>query len=388
MIRRQQLIARVTAAFVAQYGCVPDLLVAAPGRVNLIGDHTDYNDGLVLPAAIDYESILAIGDAPEEGDMIHAIAVDYNHAPDALSASAPFAHQHDEWKNHLRGVVASMAARGLVPKAARLAFAGNVPQGAGLSSSASLNVVLAKGFAAHNQFADLGPTDIAKIARASENDFVGCACGIMDQLVSARAVADSALLIDCRSLDATPVTLPDDWAIVVMNSHIRRELVTSAYNQRRAQCMAAAAHFGVPMLRDVTMAMLHDARHAMDDLIFRRARHVITENQRVLDSIAAIAAGDMAMISRQMAASHASLRDDFAVSVAGIDELVADLSAFLGEQAGVRMTGGGFGGCVVALVRQGDVDRLMAHVKGKVLTGASGPVRAFQCRTMPGAAVL
>ncbi len=341
---------RAVAAYRDAFGQGPARLTYAPGRVNLIGEHTDYNDGFVFPCAIDRGTAVAVG--PASDAMIEVVSADYGET-DRFDPRAPFEAAPD-WRMHVRAVAAVFRARGIAIAGLRIAIAGDVPQGAGLSSSASLGVALG---AAFDPSGALTPTELALIAQAAENDFVGCACGIMDQLISARGEAGAALLIDCRSLEATPVPLPADMAVLIVHSGITRGLVDSAYNARRAACEAVAAHFGIAALRDLDAAALAAGEAALDPSAYRRARHVVTENARTLAMPAALAASDWATIGALMAASHASMRDDFEITLPEIDRLAATLSTAAGGVGGARMTGGGFGGCVVALTRQ---DRLPA----------------------------
>ncbi len=336
---------RAVAAYRDAFGEAPDRLTYAPGRVNLIGEHTDYNDGFVFPCAIDRGTAVAIGPAPSA--VIEVVSADYGET-DRFDPRAPFEPASD-WRTHVRAIAAVFRARGITIGGLRIAIAGDVPQGAGLSSSASLGVALG---AAFDMASTLTPTELALIAQAAENDFVGCACGIMDQLIAARGEAGAALLIDCRSLDATPVPVPADMAVLIVHSGITRGLVDSAYNARRAACEAVAAHFAIAALRDLDAATLAAGEAALDPVAYRRARHVVTENARTLAMPAALAASDWAMIGALMTASHASMRDDFAITLPEIDQLAAALSAATGGIGGARMTGGGFGGCVVALTRQ------------------------------------
>lgn len=350
-------VARAVTAFRAAFGEAPARIAHAPGRVNLIGEHTDYNDGFVLPCAIDRGTAVAIG--PAADGMLTVTSADYDET-DQFDAEAPFAAVPG-WRCHVRALAAVFRARGMPISGARLAIAGNVPQGAGLSSSASLGVALA---AALDAGQALDATACALMAQAAENDFVGVACGNMDQLIAAHGQAGAALLIDCRSLATTPVPLPDDIAVLIVHSGISRGLVTSAYNERRAACEAVAARLGVKALRDADLPALA-AVSDLDAVARRRARHVISENARTLAMADAVAASDWRQIGTLMAASHASMRDDFAISLPEIDALVARLAAATGGIGGARMTGGGFGGCVVAITRNDLVpalhDAALAH---------------------------
>lgn len=221
-----------------------------------------------------------------------------------------------------------------------------------LSSSASLEVAVGQIFKEMNHL-DISQADIALNGQLAENRFVGCNCGIMDQFISALGQQDHALLIDCRSLDTRPVSMPADIDVVIINSNVRRGLVDSEYNTRRAQCEEAARHFGVKALRDLTMTQFTERANELDPVVAKRARHVISENERTLAAAEALASEDMVMMAELMALSHASMRDDFAITVPAIDALVDMIKEIIGSRGGVRMTGGGFGGCVVALVPRG-----------------------------------
>ena len=302
--------ARAAAIFHAAFGETESIRVQAPGRVNLIGEHTDYNDGLVLPCAIDYRTVIVARQRDDR--LVRVVAADYDGTIDEYSLDAPIERlDAPMWANYVRGVVDEMAKRGLPMRGMDLAIAGDVPQGAGLSSSASLSVAVARLFASLPGFEGWTPIDLALIAQRAENDFVGCKCGNMDQISSAAGIQDHALMIDCRSLEVEPVPIPAGAAIMIFNSHITRGLVDSAYNARRQQCEEAARHFGVPALRDVDAAMLEARAAELDPVVLRRARHVVTENARVAAAAEALAAGDLERMGELMAASHASMRDDF-----------------------------------------------------------------------------
>lgn len=331
--------------FAAAFGAPPALTVRAPGRVNLIGEHTDYNDGFVLPCAIGVESRIAA--RPRSDGLIRVTACDFGGAmaewqpDDAFAANAA-----EPWADYIRAMTTAMAQRGHALNGADIAVSGTVPKGAGLSSSASLMVGIGTAVAALSGLT-IAPTAMALMAQAGECDHVGVRCGIMDQLASASGLHGHALLIDCRSLAVQPVALPQGAQILIVHSGVARGLVEGAYNERRAQCEAAAAAMGVAALRDADLAMLE--RAPLDPLTLARARHVVTENARVLAAAEALAAGDLRAMGELMAASHASMRDDFQITVPKVDALVAELQALIGPEGGARMTGGGFGGAVVAL---------------------------------------
>lgn len=351
---------KITEIFSREFGSVPTQLFSAPGRVNLIGEHTDYNDGFVLPCAIQFETVLASALLPGS-NQIRIFAADYQelHVIDLTETVTPVATPR--WANYVRGVVAGLQQRGLALPGCQLVVGGNVPQGAGLSSSASLEMVLGLGLSTLAG-APLSPRDNALNGQQAEHQFAGCQCGIMDQLVSAAGLAGQALLLDCRSLDYQTVPMPESLQVLIIHSNVKRGLVDSAYNERREQCEAAAKFFGVKALRDVTLAQLEAAQTQLDPLIFARARHVISENNRTEAAAVALKNGDIKTLSALMAQSHQSMRDDFAITVPAIDFLVAKVAAICGERGGVRMTGGGFGGCIVALLPADLVEPVCQHL--------------------------
>ena len=351
--------AKVSAAFVAHFGSTPDLVARAPGRVNLIGEHTDYNDGFVLPCAIGPATMVA-AKLRTDGD-VRIIAIDFDDATDAFNLNAPITRNAAQpWADYMRGMVEALLNAGHRLTGADLAITGNLPQGAGLSSSASLEVAVGHAMLA---LAGIQPdlTALAQTAQMAECDFVGTKCGIMDQLISARGKAGHALLIDCRSLSLTDVSVPEDVAIMIVHSGVTRGLVDGAYNERRMQCEAAAKAMGVKALRDADMAMLEAA--GLDNVTHIRARHVISENQRTRDAATALAGADLQTLGKLMAESHASMRDDFEITVPAIDSLVALLQSAIGPEGGARMTGGGFGGACVAILSVSRVVEVTAAVE-------------------------
>jgi galactokinase len=383
-----QTLNRVAAkAFQTAFGYAPQHLVQAPGRVNLIGEHTDYNDGFVLPCAINFGT--AIAASARSDKTVRVVAADYQGETDEFQLDSFIQPLADgAWPNYVRGVVKYLLAHGLLLQGADFALAGDVPQGAGLSSSASLEVAVTQAFKTLQGFNDLSPTDMALIAQRAENLFVGCNCGIMDQLVSARGEAGSALLIDCRSLTTQSVPLPSDLAVMIVHSRIRRGLVGSEYNTRRMQCEAAAKHYGVKALRDLSLTRLEADAGDLDATVLRRAKHIVTENQRTLDAAQALSAGDLRRMGVLMAASHDSMRDDFEITVPAMDRLVGILQTAIGDIGGARMTGGGFGGCAVALMPQEKTEsvRLAVERHYKSPTGDAGTV--YVCHASAGAGSL
>jgi len=383
MSRRDDLIARVVAGYREAFGTEPRQLYAAPGRVNLIGEHVDYNDGLVLPCAIDRETIVALGDGPEAGIEVAALDMGEG-ARDSFRIDAPITRAEGEWQNHVRGVAHFLAEGGHPLKASRMAVAGDVPIGAGLSSSASFGVAVTLALS-HHAGHTLAPREMALIAQTAENDFVGCACGIMDQMASAASAAGAALLLDCRTLQTSNVPVHPSLAITVIDSGIRRSLTESAFNQRRAECEAAARHYGVSSLRDLTPEALEAGRGGLDDVLFARARHVVAEIARVEPMAHALARGDTAALSRLLAEGHRSLTEDFAVSLPALDRLAGEVGARLGADGGVRLTGAGFGGCLVAVSDAAATDAVMAAVE-RYNTGAEIPARTHRFSPGSGAA--
>ena len=382
-----QLVPAVTLAFSAAYGDAPQRLVQAPGRVNLIGDHTDYNDGFVLPCAIDFRTVIAA--SPRKDMRVRVLATGYPGESDEFLLDQPIVFRANAlWPNYVRGVVKFLLAHGLPLQGADLAISGDIPQGAGLSSSASLEVALAQAFKSLQGFDELDPSTMALIGQRAENHFVGCNCGIMDQLISARGMAHKALLIDCRSLDTMPVAMPEDVAIMIVHSRVKRGLVDSEYNTRRMQCETAARHFGVKALRDLDLATLQARANELDPVVYRRALHVVTENQRTVDAAAALAAGDLHLVGRLMAQAHESMRDHFETSVPAVDQLVHILQTAIGEAGGARMTGGGFGGCVVALMQNVKVAEVRAAVLRDYQPPSGEPGIVYLCKASDGAGPL
>ncbi len=351
---------KTQSLFAEKFGYPATHTFQAPGRVNLIGEHTDYNDGFVLPCAIDYQTVISA--APRTDRTVRVIAADYDNQTDAFSLDAPIlAHDSQQWSNYVRGVVKHLLNRDKSFGGADLVISGNVPQGAGLSSSASLEVAVGTVF---QQLYHL-PLDGAQIAlngQEAENQFVGCNCGIMDQLISALGKKDHALLLDCRTLGTRAVSMPQGVAVIIINSNFKRTLVGSEYNTRREQCETGARFFQQPALRDVSLEQFNAVANELDPLVAKRVRHVLTENQRTVEAADALERGDLQRMGELMAASHASMRDDFEITVPQIDTLVEIVKETIGDKGGVRMTGGGFGGCIVALVPEDLVSQVQEAV--------------------------
>jgi galactokinase len=346
----------VAEAFEKKFGCLPTLLVRAPGRVNLIGEHTDYNDGFVLPMAIDRAAWIVLH--PRLDRMVLVVSLDFREtiefSLDRLEHGLPV------WAEYIKGIAWALNDAGYPLSGWEGCLAGDVPVGAGLSSSAAVELATARAFAEVSGIL-WKPKEMAQLAQRAENHWVGVNCGIMDQMISAAGVAGHALLIDCRSLDTETAPLPVDTAVVVMDTGTRRGLVDSAYNERRAQCEAAARFFDVPALRDISMNDFELKASALPDIIRKRARHVISENQRTLQSVVAMHEGKPETLGKLMTASHISLRDDFEVSCQELDQIVK-IALHQDACYGARMTGAGFGGCAVALVNSHNADKFVKDV--------------------------
>jgi galactokinase len=335
-------------------------MAAAPGRVNFIGEHTDYNDGYVMPLAI--ERYVVVAGAPNATGVARLRTSYGERAAVEVDVTRPVVPGKPGWANYVRGVIAGMSARGVAVPGFDAFFVSDLPAGAGLSSSAALEVVTAtllEGITCQS----LDPVAKALLCQRAEHEFAGVPCGIMDQFASIFGRKDRLLLIDCRNQDIRHI----DWpaarlSLIVINSGVRHQLATSEYAIRRRQCEAAAHALRVSSLRDATLDDLAAAR--LDDVLARRARHVISENQRTLECAAALERGDPMSAGALMYASHDSLRDDYQVSCLELDVLV-DLARSIGASNGVhgaRMTGGGFGGSVIALVEEASRDAALGSI--------------------------
>lgn len=353
------LIDRTRAGFVATFGHEPDGVAFAPGRVNLIGEHVDYNDGIVLPMPLSVGT--AIAWSASQGDSIEAVALDFDAARDRFRIGAIDPHQPPDWRSYLRGMTQCLGEQGFVATGAKLAIAGSIPRGSGLSSSASLCIAVGRALAAAQGEATQPSRSLALAAQAAEHRWAGVKCGIMDQMVIAAGEPGQALLLDCRDLTSRQVPLPPDWNVLIVQSGVRRELVDGHYNQRRRDCETAATALGVASLREATLEQVEGA--LLDPVVGRRARHVVTEIARTTAAVAAIERGDLVKIGELLRASHASLRDDFEVSVAPVDALADCLNTAIGPVGGARMTGGGFGGAVVAICERAKVEHVIAVVQ-------------------------
>ncbi|MEA3407572.1 MAG: galactokinase, partial [Chloroflexota bacterium] len=333
-------------AFEGLYGKKAAFFIAAPGRVNLIGEHTDYNEGFVLPAAIDQHVVMAV--APRDDRRVRLSALDFDQsATFALDDVDPV--EKETWSNYQRGVAWALQEEGYTLQGMDAVITSDIPIGSGLSSSAAVEVAMAYAFQLVSSL-ELDGVKRAMLCQKAENDFVGMHCGIMDQYIISLGKRDHALLIDCRSLDYELVPIPRGFNVVVCDTKKRRGLLDSEYNARRQECERGADILGVSALRDVTPQELEANADELDPVTLKRCRHVVTENARVLEAVEALERGDVAAFGQLMNASHVSLRDDYEVSCEELDVMVEAAWEQEGA-AGARMTGAGFGGCTVNLVR-------------------------------------
>ena len=344
--------------FTEHYGYNAEQTVFAPGRVNIIGEHTDYNDGFVMPCAINYG--MAVSFAKRNDSIWRVYAIDINEQ-DEFDLSQDFTQSEHKWANYVRGVVKYMQEQ--CPdfkQGADLVMTSDVPMSSGLSSSAALEISIGKTCQVLGNL-PLSLAQIALIGQKAENKFVGANCGNMDQLTSALGQKDHLIMIDCRSLDITPTPVPQGYSLAIINSNVKHDLVTGEYNSRRQECEQAAKFFGVKALRDVTPEQFHARENelkAESELAYKRAKHVVYEDQRVLDAVVALKANDMVKLGQLMGESHDSMRDDFEITIPEIDYLVELTQVAIGKNGGARMTGGGFGGCIVCLVPNEKVEAL------------------------------
>ena len=342
-------------AFKARFGTAANIY-RAPGRVNLIGEHTDYNDGFVLPAAIEFYCWAAIAPRSDRKLVIHS--ENFNETiEEPLDSLSPLAKKH--WANYPLGVAWALRQAGKSLSGANIYLTGDVPLGAGLSSSASVEVAV--GFALLKEGArDVDRKELALLCQKAENEFVGAHVGIMDQFISCYGRASHALLLDCRSLEHQFVKLPANLQLVICNTMVKHELASGEYNVRRAECEEGVRILKIVLpeiraLRDVTLSQLEAHSQYLPPKVISRCRHVITENARVNSAVAAFRSGDTKALGPLMLASHRSLRDDYEVSCKELDIMVEIASKQPGL-VGARMTGGGFGGCTINLVESAAVN--------------------------------
>jgi len=375
----------IEEAFKKIFGASPEVVVRAPGRVNLIGEHTDYNDGFVLPAAIDRFIEFAGRRRSDRTIRIHS--TDFQDSAEFSLDDNQKDSEH-RWSNYLRGVSKFLESDGHHLTGAEIVFGGNVPRESGLSSSAAVEVA-ATTFWQRLMGLKLDPVYVVKLARRAENEFVGVPCGIMDQFISALGRKEHALFLDCRDLSYRHVPLRGDVKLVVCNSGVKRALAQSEYEVRLKQCNQSVAQLksvglAINNLRDVEPEDLETAGEALTELLMRRARHVVTENARVLEAVKALEAGDLERFGELMNASHESLRDDYEVSSKELDTLV-ELAWNQPGTLGARMTGAGFGGCTVNLVRTDAADAFAEAVSRGYQEALGLKAEIYVCQASDGA---
>ncbi len=367
-------------SFATYFNAKPEFVVRAPGRVNLIGEHTDYNDGFVLPMAIDRAVWMALTPRTDSTVRIRSLDLGVDSAFDLHSLT-----KGEGWIEYVKGVAYELQRDGCQLRGFDAVMTGDVPRGAGLSSSAAVELATARAFASVSGF-EWNAAHMARISQKAENEWVGVNCGIMDQMVSAASREGYALFLDCRTLEYQHAPLPENTAVVILDTSTRRGLVDSAYNERRSQCEEAARWFRVKALRDVSVDDLKKG-DGLSEVVMKRARHIVTENARVLEAVEVMMSGDVKRLGELFNASHASLRDDFEVTNGALNQIVEcaqdQLSCF-----GARMTGAGFGGCAVALVNGKDAheftDAVLAAYKKKSGLDAS----VYVCKASAGAGVI
>jgi galactokinase len=359
-----QLTARASSRFRQKYGCDPQWIAAAPGRVNIIGEHIDYNDGFVLPMAIDRYCVIAAASSPANVATVFSAAAKeeakFQLAPTGATGDASAVQNGGGWSNYVAGVIAGCTARNLRPSGFNAVVESDVPVGGGLSSSAAIEVATATLIEAMTG-TTLAPVEKAMLCQKAEHEYAGVPCGIMDQIASVMCRADHLMLLDCRSQQVEHIPFSDsNVTVLIINTNVKHELSGGEYAERRHQCESAARKLGVASLRDARLNHLETRRDQLNNAEYRRARHAISEIARTVEATDAIKAINWPQVGKLMYASHDSLRDDYEVSCPELDLLV-ELARKIGPQGGVigsRMTGGGFGGCTVSLVETAQVDKV------------------------------
>jgi galactokinase len=371
-------------AFASYFAATPRIY-RAPGRVNLIGEHTDYNEGFVMPAAIDFSTWVAIAARADRKLVVRSENLSETVELD-LDEGSPRARQH--WSDYSFGVALMLERAGHHLCGANILLRGEVPIGSGLSSSAAIEV--STGFALlDNANLPIDRLELAKICRRAENDFVGIRSGLMDQFISCLGEADRALMLDCRTLELTALPIPADVKLVICNTMVKHALASSEYNARRAECEKGVRILSrrlshVRSLRDVSIDDLNRLGSELTEVVYRRCRHVVTENGRVIEAAKALQSGDLAAFGRLMGKSHQSLRDDYEVSCKELD-LMVDLANEADGVFGARMTGGGFGGCTINLVRSESVDSFKQAVAEGYVQATGREPEIYVCSAAQGA---
>lgn len=351
--------AKVIETYEKEYGEKPQFLVRAPGRANLIGEHTDYHDGFVMPLAVDRAVWLAI--SPRNDNQLSVYTLDFGNQRITFGFDQLLNKDFPKWTQHIRGAWWLMQQDGKKVPGANVVIGSDIPMGTGMSSSAAIEVAMIEAVLTLIGDTSYTQTQKALLAVEIEHQFMGMPSGVLDQMASAAALEGTAMLLDCRSLERTPVPIPDTVRVVVMNTMKSRELGDSGYATRRRESESAAEILGVPALRDATLATVDAKRNELGDVRYRRARHVVTENERTLQMKEILAQNDLDGAGKLMNASHASLRDDYEVSVFELDTM-SELAQSHPACYGARMMGGGFGGCAVGLVQADSIDDFLNFI--------------------------
>ncbi|WP_163934734.1 galactokinase [Paraferrimonas sp. SM1919] len=374
------------ALFSKHFKSQPEAIFIAPARVNLIGGHTDYNEGYVLPTAINLYTAIAIS----KRDDLHFNAISH-HYSDPLSWHANELDQfqassklNGNWGEYLKGVCRSFIDTGLDIAGMNIAIASNVPVKCGLASSAALEVGFAKAMN-HCQALELSPLALAQLCQRAESQYIGFECGIMDHITSACAEEGHALLIDCMDLDPQPVSIPDNLSLLIIKPEVSLSRTANDYANRQRECKQVVDFFGLNSLRELTYEQLLAAKSQLDPILFKRAHHVISENNRVYQASKALKRGQIDKFSLLMRNAHASMRDDFDLSLPEIDNLVEMLSDTIGNQGGVRVTGGGVGGCVVVLVEHELTEKVINIVENDFVKNTGLETKTYLCTASSGA---
>ena len=373
--------------FAYRFGRTPTVS-RAPGRVNLIGEHTDYNDGFVMPAALEFATLTAASQRPDRRLRVYSVILDETREFDLDS---PPQGPTGEWSDYILGVALMLESSGRNLAGADLVVWTDVPIGAGLSSSAALEVSCAHALLTESGL-PFDPIEVAQLCQRAENDFVGMRCGVMDQYISCCGVAGHALLIDCRSLESRHVAIAPNLRLLIANSRVRHQHAGGEYNLRREACEEGvrllSRYLGpIQALRDVTPEQLEAKRRKLPDLIYRRCRHIVTENARVLEAARALEAGDFGACGRAMNASHISMRDDFEITCPEVD-MLAGLAETVNGVYGSRMTGGGFGGCTITLLEEWAVDKASQMLIDGYRIGMGRDVDLYVCTPSDGARLI
>jgi len=369
-------------SFATHFNSESEIIVRAPGRVNLIGEHTDYNDGFVLPMAIDRAVWIAL--RPRDDGTVRLFSLD-------LEADSSFElhslTKGNDWIEYPKSIAYELMKSGYELRGFDAVMTGDVPRGAGLSSSAAVELAVARAFAEVSGIEWDAPK-MARISQKAENEWVGVNCGIMDQMASAACKEGHALFLDCRSLEIQHAPLPKGVSIVILDTSTRRGLVGSAYNERRSQCEEAARWFGVKALRDVSVEEFNkSSKNGLNELAAKRARHIVSENARVLEAVEVMKAGNVKRLGELFNASHDSLRDDFEVTNDALNTMV-DCAREQVSCYGARMTGAGFGGCAVALVKEENAVEFVTAVSAAYKQRSSMEAAIYVCKASEGASLI